>query len=117
MDGLGREVGVHKKPLRFIELVEQWKEQAKDFGFVIIGDGALRELLEEEIRVRKLSDLVYLDGWAESLPEVYSGLDVFINTSDNEGSPVAVLESMACGLPILATDVGGVRETLKWLWF
>ena len=46
------------------------------------------------------------------MPSVYSVIDILVLTSLNEGTPVALIEAMAAGIPVIATDVGGVRDLL-----
>jgi glycosyltransferase involved in cell wall biosynthesis len=56
---------------------------------------------------------VIFTGWIRDLPSLYADLDILALTSNNEGTPVAVIEAMAAGVPVVATDVGGVRELIS----
>ena len=80
--------------------------------FKIIGDGELR--LELEGYSRRLNINTRLDflGWQKDLVSVYADLDIVALTSINEGTPVSLLEAMASGRAVVATDVGGVKELL-----
>ncbi len=78
----------------------------------IVGDGALRFSLEETVRRLGLSDRVRFLGWQTRVTGVYGNLDLVCLTSNNEGSPVALIESLAAAKPVLGTDVGGVGELL-----
>jgi glycosyltransferase involved in cell wall biosynthesis len=51
-------------------------------------------------------------GWRHDLPAVLADLDAVVLTSRNEGTPVALIESLAAGRPVVATDVGGVRHVV-----
>ena len=51
-------------------------------------------------------------GWRRDLATIYGATDVFLLTSRNEGTPVALIESLAAGVPAVSTDVGGVRDVL-----
>lgn len=79
--------------------------------FMIVGDGELRSDLERE--AADLGDRVIFAGWRRDLPQVYSELSVVVNTSLNEGTPVALIEAMAAGAPVVATAVGGVPDVVR----
>lgn len=79
--------------------------------FVIVGDGELRATLERE--AADLGSRVLFTGWRRDLPQTYAGLDVIVNTSLNEGTPVALIEAMAAGVPVVATAVGGVPDVVR----
>jgi len=74
----------------------------------VIGDGELRSQLEALAAELSLSDRVHFTGWRSDIPSTMSDLDLVVLTSRNEGTPVSLIEAMACGRPVVATDVGGV---------
>jgi teichuronic acid biosynthesis glycosyltransferase TuaC len=78
----------------------------------VIGEGPERGALESQIAKHKLTDRVFLVGSRshEELAEWYSAADLFCLASSREGCPNVVIEAMACGTPVIAADVGGVRE-------
>jgi glycosyltransferase involved in cell wall biosynthesis len=76
---------------------------------VIVGDGRLRQDLETHASL-KLAQRCSLLGQRGDLIDLYQAFDVFIQASDSEGSPNAVLEAMAMEVPIVATDVGGTTD-------
>lgn len=80
--------------------------------FLIAGDGELRAELEGTVRTRGLTDRVRFLGWRRDLATVYGASDIFLLTSRNEGTPVALIESLAAGTPGVSTDVGGVRDVI-----
>jgi glycosyltransferase involved in cell wall biosynthesis len=80
--------------------------------FLIAGDGELRAALEETTRDFGLADRVRFLGWQRDLATIYGASDVFLLTSRNEGTPVALIESLAAGVPGVSTDVGGVGDVL-----
>jgi len=80
--------------------------------FLIVGDGELRPALEAQARELGQADRVRFLGWRGDLDAVYAASDVFVLTSRNEGTPVALIEAMAAGLASVSTDVGGVRDVV-----
>jgi glycosyltransferase involved in cell wall biosynthesis len=79
----------------------------------VIGDGEVRPRIEAELPARGLADRVHMVGWRDDLPAVLPDLDVVVLTSRNEGTPVALIEALAAGRPVVATDVGGVRHVVE----
>jgi glycosyltransferase involved in cell wall biosynthesis len=80
--------------------------------FKIIGDGELRKDLEEYAHRLGIDRYVDFLGWQKDLVNVYSNLDIVALTSKNEGAPVSLIEAMASGRAVVATDVGGVKDLL-----
>lgn len=83
-------------------------------SLVIAGGGPERRGLERLVRELRLGDRVRFVGELshESLREYYSAADVLVLASAREGMPNVVLESLACGTPVVATDVGGTKEII-----
>jgi glycosyltransferase involved in cell wall biosynthesis len=80
--------------------------------FLIAGDGELRQDLERIARELGVADRSRFLGWRRDLATIYAATDVFLLTSRNEGTPVALIESLAAGVPGVSTDVGGVRDVI-----
>ncbi len=80
--------------------------------FVVVGDGELREKLERFCHEENLCEHVRFCGWVREVARVYADLDILALTSINEGTPVSIIEAMASSVPVIATDVGGVRDLL-----
>jgi glycosyltransferase involved in cell wall biosynthesis len=83
-----------------------------DARFVIVGDGTLRSATEARVRDLGLTDRVFFTGWRRDLPSIYADLDVLVVSSDNEGTPVSVIEAMASGRPVVGTRVGGLPDLI-----
>jgi glycosyltransferase involved in cell wall biosynthesis len=81
--------------------------------FLVVGDGELREDLEAKTQELALRDRVIFTGWIKDLRPLYADLDVLAVTSNNEGTPVAVIEAMAAGVPVVAMDLGSCREVIS----
>jgi glycosyltransferase involved in cell wall biosynthesis len=79
---------------------------------LIAGDGERREELEALTRRLQLQEHVRFLGWRRDLPTLYAATDVFVLTSRNEGTPVALIEAMASGVPGVSSDVGGVADVI-----
>jgi len=77
---------------------------------VVIGDGEERARLEELAGRLGLGPRIHFLGWRVDLETILGELDVVICASRNEGTPVALIEAMAAGIPVLSTDVGGVAD-------
>jgi len=81
----------------------------------VIGEGPQRAALESRIARHDLADRVFLTGQRpqSELAEWYSAADLFCLASHREGCPNVVIEAMACGLPVVASDVGGIGELIS----
>lgn len=101
-----------KAPLDFIKLASVIKKDFPNAKFILVGDGVLREKVRVLIDKLNLKEQVILTGWRHDVASILSCLDVFVLTSLWEGLPIAVLEAMATGLPVIATDTGGISEVV-----
>jgi glycosyltransferase involved in cell wall biosynthesis len=79
----------------------------------VAGDGPDRPALEREAELLGLEDTVEFLGWREDLTRLFDRWDVFAQPSLEEAFPVATLEAMAAGLPVVATNVGGLPELVE----
>jgi len=77
---------------------------------VLIGDGSLRQELESLVAQGDIGKRVWLAGSVENVPQLLHAMDVFVLPSLAEGISNTILEAMACGLPVVATRVGGNEE-------
>lgn len=110
---VGRLVPI-KNPSVFLEALATLRRQHPKSAVrgLIVGDGPLRPQLERQVIALGLQDIVQMTGWQEDLPTVYRNVDVTCLTSENEGTPVALIEAMAAGRAVVATQVGGVPDLL-----
>lgn len=79
---------------------------------MIVGNGPLYGDLKEQIIELDLTEQVILLGARDNIPEVLTSFDIFVLPSLREGFPITILEAMAAGLPVIATDVGGNKEAI-----
>jgi glycosyltransferase involved in cell wall biosynthesis len=80
--------------------------------FVIVGDGELGDELRASAEARALGSRLVWAGFRRDMPGVYFASDVVAQTSDNEGTPVALIEAQAAGVPVVTTAVGGVASAV-----
>jgi len=87
----------------------------KKIKIFIVGDGEERSSIE--IKVKQINqdfgDKIIMTSWIKDIGGFNSGMDIMCLTSDNEGTPVSLIEAQAGNLPVISTDVGGVRDILK----
>lgn len=81
--------------------------------FVVVGDGELREQLAASADASALGDRLVWAGFRRDMPDVCFASDVVMLTSDNEGTPVSLIEAQAAAVPVAGTDVGGVRSAVR----
>ena len=79
----------------------------------VLGDGDLRSALESLAVELGIARRVHFTGWWLDVPTALADLDLVVLSSINEGTPVALIEALAAGRPVVATDVGGVRHVVQ----
>lgn len=97
----------------FLETAALVAAQHPDAVFLIVGDGELRADLERGATDLGIASRVRFLGWRRDLTTIYGATDVFLLTSRNEGTPVALIESLASAVPGVSTDVGGVPDVVE----
>lgn len=93
-------------------LLKALKHCPEDIGLVLAGNGSLRRYLEHEAEYLGIADRVFFLGNVDNIVPFYHAIDLFCLPSLNEGLPLSPLEAQACGVPVIATDVGGCRSIL-----
>ena len=99
-----------KRPDRFVRVLAQVVEQRPEVRGWVVGDGALREEAEALAAKHGIADRCTFFGYQDRVADFIAAADVFVMTSDTEGVPAVVLEAGYLGLPVVATNVGGMRE-------
>ena len=99
-----------KRPDRFLDVVSEIKERKVKLDFFIVGDGELLETCRERIVSEKLPVVVL--GWQSNIERVLSAADIVLLTSDNEGTPLSLIQAGMVGLPVVSTNVGSVSEVV-----
>lgn len=104
---LGRVTQI-KRPDRMLGVIERAREGVPDLLAIVAGDGDLRATTEAEALRRGLP-VVFL-GWREDVETILAASDVTLLTSDNEGTPLSLIQAAMLGIPCVSTDVGSVRH-------
>lgn len=83
-----------------------------DVKFILVGDGPLRAQLENMAQRLGIANSIIFTGFRNDIPRILAEMDIFVLSSVLEGLPRVVMEAMAVGKPIVATDIEGIREEL-----
>ena len=94
----------------FLEVASRVRRELPSAQFVVVGDGPLGESLRRRAAELGLNGCVHFTGMRSDVPDLLGLLDLFLLTSDTEANPVAVLESLAAGVPVVSTRVGALPE-------
>lgn len=104
---------------RFQKRLEVWLELAKkihaklpEARFIIVGDGPLKEQLHAKAAELKLDGVVHFAGLQTEVRPYLAAFDLYMMTSIFEGLPIALLEAMASGCPVITTNAGGIGEVI-----
>ncbi len=95
-----------------IEAFHLLRERAPDPKLMMVGSGPKVETIKNQIEDLNLKQSVILTGEREDVPQLLALSDVFASSSHREGLPLAVLEAMMAGLPVVATSVGDIPEVV-----
>ena len=99
-----------KRPDRFLDVVSEIESRGLDIEFFIAGDGELLESCRARITDEDLP--VKILGWQSNIERVLAAADIVILTSDNEGTPLSLIQAGMSSLPVVTTRVGSVPEVV-----
>jgi len=102
-----------KSPNDFINIAKQISNFRDDVKFILVGDGVLRNKLENLINNLNLEKIVILTGWRDDVPRLLKAFDVFVLTSLHEGLPMVIPQAMASGIPVVASKVDGANDIIR----
>jgi glycosyltransferase involved in cell wall biosynthesis len=97
-----------KRPDRFLDVVSEIKKRDINLSFFVAGDGELLQVCRRRITAEELPVVVL--GWQSNIEKVLSAADIVVLTSDNEGTPLSLIQAGMAGLPVVTTNVGSVPE-------
>lgn len=100
----------------FLNVIEEvLKQTPQEIKVFIVGDGSEKNHIED--RVNKLNEVypnrIMMTSWILDIATFIQGMDIVCLTSKNEGTPVSLIEAQAAGIPVISTDVGGVRDAME----
>ena len=102
----------HKDYYTYVDVAEKVLQLDCSCSFVIIGDGPMKEEIEQYVWDKGLNEKIYFTGFRTDLPEILADLDIFLITSKTEGLGTSILDAFACGLPVVGTTAGGIPELI-----
>ncbi len=102
-----------KRPYLFFEVIKKLSIQRQDFFVVVAGDGPMLEDFKRKVRENKLDEYFLFLGNFKETGKVYKISDITVNTSIKEGLALTSYESLAMGVPVVSSDVGGQAELIN----
>jgi len=110
--GIVARLAPEKDHITFLEAAKIVLKTCHNAMFLIVGKGPEENNIKAHIERFNLRDNVVVAGYRMDIPQVLNLLDIFVLSSVREGFPISILEAMATGKPVVATDVGGNREAV-----
>jgi glycosyltransferase involved in cell wall biosynthesis len=109
---VGRLVPIKNHRL-LLQAAQKVLAERPDTHVLLVGGGSEETALRRLVQQLGIAGRVHFLGFRDDLPELYALSDLVVLSSDNEGTPVALIEALAAGRPVVATDVGGVSDVLE----
>ena len=100
-----------KCPLKFVEMVDQLRSY-EDIFFMMIGNGPEYESVKQRITNLRLEDKIYLPGFVEDNKPFLKVTDLLIIPSRIEGIPIILMEALSLGVPVIASQIGGIPDII-----
>jgi len=111
--GMVARISEQKSPHTFINIAIKLLKKQPKYRFIIVGDGEQRSEIEEKISQHGIEDKIYITGWVEN-PYMYLwNFDIAILTSKWEGFGLVIPEYMAAKKPVIASNVGGIKNIIE----
>jgi glycosyltransferase involved in cell wall biosynthesis len=102
-----------KNPLALVEAVAGLQGQGVEAQLLLLGDGSQRHALEAARRAAPEPDRIQLLGYVRDPLPILAGCHLYVQPSLSEGFGIALVEAMSCGLPVIATSIGGMPEIVQ----
>lgn len=97
----------------WLEVFAELRKSHSNIRGIIVGDGPLKELVHQKHKELQLEGIVFLPGLQTNPLDWLSAIDIYMMSSMFEGLPIALLEAMSCGLPVVCTNAGGTGEVIR----
>ncbi|WP_423594993.1 glycosyltransferase family 4 protein [Roseateles sp. MS654] len=111
--GMVGRLWLQKNPQCFVRAAIQVAAQRDNVSFFMIGDGEFRGELEAAITASGQADRIRILGWRSDVPALLKALDLMVLPSRWEGMPLAILEAMSSGIPVIASDIPGNHHLVR----
>ena len=110
---IGRLVAI-KNHQMFLDIIDKVNQKtSKKVVYFIVGDGEESLTIQESIKPLKEKGMdIRMTSWIKDIATFNAGMDIICLTSKNEGTPVSLIEAQAAGIPIIATNVGGIKDVI-----
>ena len=106
-------ISEQKRPFLLLQVIRKMLDERKDFLFLIVGDGNLLASMRANARKMGLTENIRFWGRTNKTDEIYAISDMTINCSIKEGLALTAYESLAMGVPVVSSDVGGQKELIN----
>lgn len=100
----------HKDYFTFVDTAAIVCRKDLDVCFFMVGDGPLYSELKSYVKQSGFANRIIMTGFRNDIPSILPEFDVFLITSETEGLGTSILDAFACGVPVVATDAGGIPE-------
>ena len=102
-----------KNHVGMVKAFAEFHRTHPDADLTLVGSGELFDQVRDQIRSLGLEDVIHTPGQVDNIIELYSNYDAFLLPSHYEGMPITLIEAMASGMPIIASEVGGIPDMLR----
>ncbi len=102
----------HKDHKTLLKAIKILKEKRNDFVLIIFGEGSLQEELEKKVSDLEISDYVIFAGFRKEIISYIKQFDYFVISSKLEGLCTSLIDALSCGIPVVATETGGIPEVI-----
>lgn len=96
-----------------IQGIKELTKHITDFKVLLVGEGEEQSFIKEKVKEHNLKDYVLFLGYRKDIPEILAATDIYVSPSKKEAISFSIIEALSCGVPVVATEVGGVPEIFE----